>query len=375
MTTAPDTDTAAPEAGAPSLRRTRQPLDVVQRNFAKLPPHQREALLWLYGHACAFDLTNAKIGALIGYSEATISRLYSAEFTYNGNTDAVCSAIEEAREQIEAEEKSGGRRLPFIECNLSRHVWKLCDLARGYQRMVFMYGDSQIGKSTSLKAKALKEAHNTRYWEMPVGGSLHNFLGNAAEACGMSPQKKVSELRRRIIGITHTETPMLLIIDQMHRCFSDSKGNLLKTLSSAQLATLDFLIEIFDDRNPGIVLAGTPVFREGIADVVNAGFYKQLRRRGLNETGFPLPTMPSKADLNTFARYYGLPPAEGAALSLQTRIIEASGLGVWITRLSMASRNAAKVKKEISWANVIGADDFLTAAAQGKIAVREEVVA
>lgn len=373
------TEAPAPEAPAAlngnHARLSRQPMDMIIRNTDHLPEHQRGAIRWLHAHANENNLTNARVGALIDYSEATVSRLFGSEFKYGGDLDAVAEAITAYREAYEAEEKSGGRRAPFIETNLARHVWKLAQMARDYQRIVFLYGDSQIGKSTTLKELARREGGAVFYWEMPVGGSLHNFLGNAAEAFGMSSRRTKSELRRRIIGavkMPKNGAPMLVIIDQMHRAFSDSRGNMLKQLSSAQLDTLDFIIELFDDSNPGIVLAGTPVFREGMAQLVTAKFFKQLRRRGLNEEGFPLPEKPSTADLNLFAKHYGLPAASGAALALQTRVIEASGLGVWITRLSMAQRNARKKKTPITWEHVVRADDFLAAAAEGKISIKEE---
>jgi hypothetical protein len=368
---APSTGTNTQGVG----RRDRQPADVVARNLAHLPEYQRTPLCWFHAHGHSNDLSTAEMGAVIGYDKAVISKLFASEMTYTGNLDNVCDAINEARERIELEEKSAGRRLPFIECNLSKHIWKLCDMARSYQRVVFMHGDSQIGKSVTLKEKAKREKGSCFYWEMPVGGSIHNFLGNAADAFGFSARRNKSELRRRVINMGRRPAkgePMLFLIDQMHRCFSDKHGNLLKTLSKAQLDTLDFIIEMFDDANCGIVLSGTEVFREGMSALTSAGFFKQLKRRGLNEAGFPLPDLPSSSDLNTFAKAYGLKPASGEALALQTQIIAQSGLGVWITRLSMAARRAAKTKDPITWQHVVDADDFLAAAAKGKIAIEKE---
>lgn len=375
MTTNPEIAAPAETSNQPARRGAgdRQPLDVLQK-YAAAPEHQLEALRWLHAHGIQHDLSMAELARLIDYDKAVISRLYSVNGVYTGSLDAVCDAINAARERIEEEAKCDSRRLPFTESSLSRHIWKLCDMARDYERMLFMYGESQMGKSTNLKEKTRREKGSVFYWEMPVGGGFTDFLANAAEALGMSAQRDAADLRRAIIRALRSPTkgrPFLIIIDQMHRAFSDAKGNLRIGHTKSQIKTLDFIIELFDDCRKGIVLAGTPVFREGMDQLAQSKFFVQLKKRGLNEEGFPLPSTPSVRDLNTFAKAYGLAPATGAALVLQTRIIKASGLGVWLTRLSMGAQAAKKKKKEVTWENVIGADDFLAAAAQGRIAIEE----
>ncbi len=353
-------ETQAPQSSA---RRERRPGDAVNRNTANLPDDQRTELRWLHCHGDERDLTNKQLGELIGYSESTISRLYGSDLKYAGNLDEVCDAIRKVRLAQEAERAAGkGDRAPFIETNLSRHVWKLCTAAQEYRRMVFAYGESQIGKSRSLKEFAERHKGDVVYWEMPVGGALANFLANGAEALRFSARAKTRELRRRIIDAF--DGRMLLIVDQLHRAFSDSHGRALDKLSRAQLATLDFLIEVFDAKEPGMALFGTNVFRDGLKGFENANFFKQLRRRGLNTDGFQLPDIPSRADLNTFAKHYGLAPATGDALELQSTIISQDGLGLWITRLVSAKRRAAKLGRRVEWSDVIRAHDFFTKVAR-----------
>ena len=267
--------------------RQRRPGDIVQKNTLELPVHQRMAILWLHAHGHERDLTNKVLGEMIGYSESTISRIYGERMTYEGDLNAVCEAINAYRKKVEAEVVTDGNRLPFIPCKLSAHMWKLCRLAQQHQRMLFGYGESQIGKSRSLKELARPAKGEIFYWEMPVGGALSNFLANAAAACGISARAHRGELRRRLID--RFDGGSLIIIDQMHRAFSDRHGRKQDTLSNAQLATLDFIIELFDAKNPGIALWGTPVFRDGIRSLENANFFKQLRRRGLKADGFELP--------------------------------------------------------------------------------------
>mgnify|MGYP001598064012 CR=1 FL=1 len=345
--------------------RQRRPGDVVQKNTADLPDHQRKPILWLHAHGHERDMTNKALADLIGYSESTISRIYGERLTYAGDLDEVCKAINEARKRIESEVIIDGNRLPFIPCKLSAHMWTLCRLAQQHQRMLFGYGESQIGKSRSLKELARLNRGEIWYWEMPVGGALSNFLANAAAACGISARAHRGELRRRMID--RFDGSQLIIIDQMHRAFADRHNRKLDTLSNAQLATLDFIIELFDAKNPGIALWGTPVFREGMRDLQNANFFKQLRRRGLNANGFELPSEPLKSDLDTYAQAYGLPPATGAGLKLQSDVIASDGLGMWITRLALAKTRAASQAHRITWTDVIRAHDYIDVVALGQL--------
>lgn len=337
----------------------RRPGDAINKNTAHLPDDQRAELRWLHCIGDERDLTNKQLADMIGYSESTISRIFGCDLTYTGSLEEVCEAIRRARLLYEAERAAGsGDRAPFIETNLSRHVFKLCKLAMEYRRMVFAYGESQIGKSRALKEFAEQNKGEVVYLEMPVGGALANFLANGAEALRFSARAKTRELRRRIIDAF--DGKMLLIVDQLHRAFSDPHGRALERQSRAQLATLDFLIELFDAREPGIGMYGTNVFRDGLRGMDNAPFFKQLRRRGVNPDGFQLPDVPSRADLNLFAKHYGLAPAAGMALELQTELIRQDGLGMWITRLASAKRRAAKLGRRIEWNDVIRAHDFFT---------------
>ena len=126
-------------------------------------------------------------------------------------------------------------------------------------------------------------------------------------------------------------------------------------------------IELFDAKNPGIALWGTPVFRDGIRSLENANFFKQLRRRGLKADGFELPATPLREDLDTYAKAYGLPPATGEALKLQTKLIKEDGLGMWITRLALGKTRADSQKHRISWTDVIRAHDYIDKVALAEI--------
>lgn len=342
----------------------RRPGDVVNRNTERLPDEQRDALRWLHAFGAERDLTNRQLGESIGVSESTISRIYGASLSYEGNLDNVCDKIAALRRKIDAERQDNPRQMPFQETSLARHLFKLGKLAVQYNRIVPAWGPAQIGKSRTCKEAAARHLGQYVYCEMPVGGSISNFIANLGEPLRIGT-RRAAEARRRIVG--GFDGSMLLIVDQMHRLFMDRNGHVLEELSSARLDTLDYIIEIFDAHEPGIMLVGSEVWRDSVQHPALKKFFAQLRGRSLNPDGFQLPAKPSRGDLNLFAAHYGLPPATGDGLALQTKIIEGGGgLAVWLTRLKLASQGAAKRGKQIEWSDVVRADDVFTKIALGE---------
>lgn len=339
-----------------SHRGTRLPGDAVAQKTEHLPDDVRSAIRWLHAHGDERGLTNKALGDLIGYSEATISRLFNAN--YDSDYGLIVDKIERVREAVLAERNSGKNGLPFIECRLSKHIWNIADAAKEFRRIAFMFGETQIGKSRTLKELAARRAGEVTYWEMPTGGSLSGFTTNGAKAMRFSHRGDRAILRRRLLDSFDGNS--IVIIDQMHRVFTDENGGIADTLNRHQLDTLDYIIELFDAHEPGIVLCGSNIFREGMSQIASKKFFRQLVGRSLNPEGFQLPDLPARADLNAFARHYKLDPATGTAFELQKTIIETYGLAVWLTRLASGNKRAAKQQRAMTWDDVVRAHDAFT---------------
>ena len=102
-----------------------------------------------------------------------------------------------------------GRKLTQDE---TERIWQICDSALELQRVAFLFGESQIGKTEALQAYA--ESHNhgsTIYVSVPTGGFLTHFLARLADALRISHRMKQGELRQRIIQAF--DSRMLLIVD------------------------------------------------------------------------------------------------------------------------------------------------------------------
>lgn len=326
---------------AMSERKFRIAGDVVNKATAELPDEQRSAIRRLHAHGAEHDLSLAELGKLVRYDETTLSRVFHGK--YEGN---LANVVKEIADFFALhDERSKGRKLTFIETDLARRVWKVCGAALEYQRIGFIFGDTQIGKTEALRKYQQDHNHgSTIYVSVPTGGSMSLFLAALAKALRISPQQKEKELIRRIFEAF--DDRMLLIVDEAHQCLY-SKGE------TRGARTLEFVRELFDARKCGVVICGTNVFRDEMDSGRFAGVLKQMKRRRL--VALQLPSTPTASDLNTIAEAYGLAPATGEALALQTDAIREEGLGFWLTLLRMAAKGASTNKARMAWSHVIRA--------------------
>ncbi|MBI4024819.1 MAG: AAA family ATPase [Verrucomicrobia bacterium] len=322
-------------------RKFRIPGDVVNKATANLPENQRGLIRWLHAHGAEHDMSLAELAGKIRYDDSTLSRVFRGE--YDGNLGKICDAIASYKDL--AERRASIKRAPFVMTNLARKMWKVFEASLTFQKVVYVYGESQIGKTTAGIEFARTHNHGeTIYVRMPAGGAMSNFLEELAISLRISPQQKEKELRRRVVR--SFDDRMLLIIDQAHECFRSQ-------YSHRATMSLLFAMEIHDRSGCGLVIMGTNTLREEIEQGRMKGVLRQLGLRSL--LSLQLPNRPSTADLNKFSDAYGLESPEKEALQLQTEIIRDYGLGQWCCHLQAASRIASKHGKKLAWSHVLDA--------------------
>lgn len=331
-----DTETNALGVAPAKLRI---PGDAVNKATADLKDNQRSAIRWLHGYAMQHNLNLPELSKLVRYDASTLHRVFWGK--YNGNLEAVSKEILRFK-QLE-EKRQRGRKLDFIETSLSQRIWQSCRWALEFQRLVYIIGETQTGKTTNLKQYALDHNHGeTTYMVVPTGGTMNQCLAELATVLRISPRNKTGELRRRIID--SFDDRMLLIVDEAHQC----------VLTERRLNFLEFVREIHDRTGCGVVISAT----QDLWDEIEAGrlsnLLRQSKRRRLMTVR--LPNKPTTADLNTFAKAYGLKPATGEALKLQTKIIEKEALGMWLTLLRMAASMASTNGTRMTWDHVTEAN-------------------
>ena len=334
-----DKAAGAMPAGQPAAERAAGvTAEIVDAATSELPIEQRDAVRWLYAHGSAEDLSLADLAGKIGYDQTTLSRLFRGQ--YAGSLRNVCKAIADYRQLHE--QRTIGRQPGFIETGLTRRVGLLCQAALEWQRISYFFGDSQTGKTFALLAWHGRHSEQSIYLRCPTGGALGLFIKDLARALKLSPALREDQLRHRVIAGFNPQR--LLIIDEAHQCFL-AKGMF------RGVRTIEFIREIHDVAQCGIVICGTNVFKREMEEGSVAGYLQQCRRRRL--AILQLPATPPARELEPFAAAYGLPPAAGEALALQSRAVAEEGLGWWIVLLRMAVKSAAKKKEKPTWDHVL----------------------
>ena len=344
--------------------------DVIARTVAGLADDNREAIKWAAGYCRNHNLSCEEFGAKLRkqngepYSDDSIYQMFTGR-REEKHLGPIVAEIERFRKLNE--ERQGLVETGFIETKLTKRIWETCRRAFLRKKLTFIFGESQIGKTTALEEYARRNNHGETYYvRMPTRGALGDLLEELAIRLGIPAQQRLRELRRRIIECFDDRT--LLIVDECHQCFSSHYSN-------RSLASLEFCREIQDRRKCGLVLCGTNIFRDGITRGPHARMLRQLWLRGYSP--LQLPDVPSTADLAQFARAFGLDPAadkvhtvnyhdeDGAELKavdnpvkLQTQLVRDRGLGRWLSILQQASDDARLAGGRMTWGRVIVAHEI-----------------
>lgn len=322
--------------------------DVVNKATAELPDNQRSAIRRFHAHYVENDLSIDEAAKLIRSSASTLSLVLRGK--YPASLDNVVSEIESFFELLE--KRTAGRKIEFIKTKLTERIWHVCNSALEFQRIAFIFGESQVGKTEALEAYQRSHNHgSTIYISIPTGGRLYDFLIKLAEKLRISTAIREAQLRRRIIE--SFDDRMLLIVDEAHNCISDNSR------SERRLLTIEFIRELFDERKCGVVICATKVFQRAMESGAIEKLLRQTKRRRL--CALNLPDRPTREDLNTFAAAYGLPASSGEARELETKLVDNEALGMWLTLLRMAAKLATERKQKLQWAHVLTAHAGLQA--------------
>lgn len=323
------------------------PGDTVNRATANLPDKQRSAIRWLHSYAIEQGWSQEETGKNINKAGNTIYQLFTGR--HNAGKDSIVKEIESLRKTVAA--RAGTESLQFIETDLTRRIWQVCDGSLVYQRIAFIFGDSQIGKTTALMEYQRTHNHgSTIYVRMPAGGRIGDFLRAMCKQLNISNRLSIYDLKARIKSAF--DHRMVLIVDEAHQAIRRNANNRYSCLEP-----YEFLREIHDEQKCGLVISATNVFRDEMIYGKDSNVLTQLSRRRL--VNLQLPNEPAKRDLKAFAAAYGLEEPEGEALELQKTIIKEQALGVWLMLLRMTAGNCSKQGIQMTWDQVIRSHDIV----------------
>jgi DNA transposition AAA+ family ATPase len=370
--TIPSDPSEVTNIGAP--RNFRIPADRIKSTLEGLPEDERAVAFWFAQYCRSQDFTRTELGRVLRkpgsndyYSADSITALFTGgRIRRNENVQPILEAIATLKkiEDARAEQTTSG----FIETRLFRIIEGRCLKALARQKILFIWGESQIGKTESLKEVQRRHNHGqTIYMEVPTGGSLGNFLKALARVLGVPEVLDRAQLTERIINCF--DGNMLLICDEMHRCTA-------ARYSAAGLAVFSFLRELWNRKKCGMVLSLTNEGRDQFLHGPHAKAFQQLWRRRI--TPLQLPAFPPDDDAALFAEAYGLTAAtdepiaikvsyvddggrtksrehSDSPLRLQRQVLMEEGLGVWIGILQDASDMAREQRRSMSWGAVLKA--------------------
>lgn len=315
-----------------------------------LPEEQRRLVRWLHTHARQQKWSWDDMVKAVGYSSTTWSRIFRDAYRYAKGepragermpVDEHCKAI--ARLEKTVADRESVRETGFIETSVWTRVEWLCKRAFIRQKIGFIMGESQIGKTSCVREYARRNNHGqTTYVEMPPASGVQLMLRTIAEGLNVPSARGFDALLKDVCQAL--DESKLLIIDEIHRVFTTyQKGSVMRCL--------DTLRYIHDRTKCGLVLVGTQVMKDQLTRGEFAQYLKQLKRRG-RTLMLQLPTEPPRQDLDLMADRFGLAPATGEAESTLQTVARADGFGAVKMLLQDASERAAKRKRQVTW------DDF-----------------
>ncbi|MDO4527516.1 MAG: ATP-binding protein [bacterium] len=236
--------------------------------------------------------------------------------------------------------------LGFVETKFSKRVWQTIDYAKKYNKITFIFGESQIGKTTAIREYCRRKKGSAHYVRMPSSPSLRLFVFEVADVLG-APERMTFPARRRYI-MRHLSPEDVLIVDEAHQAIMTDRNI---TVSHGKI--FEFLREVYDACGCGLTLCSTNVFEREISNGNLAGVMEQSRRRSLVE--LHCPALPSAGDLAKFEAAFGLQEITEEAKAVRSEVVKRERLGVWLTILRMATAIAAGQGRAISWADVVQA--------------------
>lgn len=306
---------------------------------------ESDEIVWFYSWCNDNGLDINESADKLGKDRSTLWRIFAGK--YDASYQPVIEEIMAFRKL--QEERSLRPRLGFVKTSVWKKVDSVCRHALIAQKPVFIYGASQIGKTTCLEEFARQNNHGrTKFIRLPSAPTFSLVLYAIAKACYVSLANSSFEIREKIFDSLSDRN--LIIIDEVHEV-------MIGCTPRTETNILEFLREIHDRCKCGMVFSGTKIAREGIERGRIAGILEQFRRRGI--VTLNLPDRPPKSDLDLIASAFGLEPPSGAALDIINANITSTGLDWYISFLQSASNLAQKQKKPISWDHFVSAYDVI----------------
>jgi DNA transposition AAA+ family ATPase len=339
----------------PTRQRLNVSGDTMTVKTVGYPAEQRDLVRWLYGHAKDNDWNWGDVEAHTGISSTRVFRIWNGTYIHKHTGQPLditdeCRRIETLRQT--AIDRGGKDLGGFVETTVFQRISKVCDEALLCNTIAMVYGESQIGKTASLKEYARRNNQGqTVYVLMPASAGVQSMMRAIAEACHISSRACFENLRNRVLR--YLDDTKLLILDEVHEAFVSYQ-------KQATVKCMSVLRQLQEQSQCGLVLCGTNVFRSQIERGEFAQSLKQLRKRGIWE--LQLENTPSSTDVALIYRHHKLGKPSGEAAALVKNITAEHGLGKFAKFMVRAAQVATSRREQFQWkhfAEVVGASALM----------------
>jgi len=313
---------------------------------------QRTEIRWFYSYAIENDMNLEDCGSAIKKDSSTISRLFTGR--YGASYDHLVDAIQRYHRLASA--RGSRKSIGFVEISAWTKIDMVCRHALVGKLPAFIYGASQIGKTFCLEEYTRRNNHGqTKLIRIPASPTLNTVRREVASKFNISLKENSQDLSRRIMEAI--DDNMLLIVDEIHEALlGEGRGR--------AVAIFEWLREVYDRCQCGIVFCGTPVFREEIEGGKLALVLEQFRRRSI--INLELPSKTPYADIVKIAKAFGLEAPTEDALNIIDAMLIKSGLGQYVKFLQQASNLATNQKKALTWDHFVMAYDVIQSLSNSK---------
>lgn len=312
--------------GAPT--RTDGQVQAVIRQLValkKIDEDQGQLLFWLHGFGQDKNISDANLSAMMKVSQAAVSQLFSGKYAAENWTPMI-DRIRALKEVEEEELKK--LNLGFVMTHTAKTIFSVCESAMTDGMPAFIFGASQIGKTTALEEFQRQHNHGrTKYLRLGSGWTKTRTVRELGRACKVRniKDKKTWQVEESIFESLNRYN--LLIIDEFHLA--------METVNDATSREIvEFIREVYDRTHCGLVLSATKVGIQDLEEGKNAMLFDQLRRRGVVRV--VLPDVPPLKDINAIAKSFGLELPKAEVLANVKQLLKTRGLGVFVKYLQKA---------------------------------------
>lgn len=261
----------------------------VYRDTQRLPPETESSLEWFWGYSVdELGLDKDRICEALGYDETTVYRLFAGK--YDGGLERIAEAIQALRTRV------AGRVSSLIETPVTRRIFEALDYARNTGSMVLVRGESGRGKTYCVREWSRRNNHGrTIYVRCPSGCTRAALVREVALASGFGIAGKKTTL---------LEAQIRSSFDRRRTLIVDEAGHLVPGNGSNARQLLEFLRDIHDMCESGVVMIFTSVYWDQICEGPLAPFFDQFIGRKRYEVHIPEGTI-FREEVEAIVRGYG----------------------------------------------------------------------